>query len=260
MPSRYIAVAFLVLLPSSLFAWSPASDQRIARKAAELAPPDLRLLIQQFPTEYQRGLQSAARDEGSEWHVLFTASRRGTLDRQMSQEVAEAVALVRTRQPMNRFVEKLGVIAHLTADMNNPFNVDNSNMQLSAMKNDFESYAEAHTAVVPTVFYGITLPLDPASFINRSISRTASYYPLLAEEYFRGGVRHTSADFDDRSTAFGIMSLTYSHSVSDLVNLYYYIWQQAGGDVRSATQMRRGTLLLNESAIFSPRPPPVNPQ
>ena len=69
---------------------------------------------------------------------------------------------------------------------------------------------------------------------------------LKREEYFRGGVTHTSAEFDDRSTAFGVASVCYSHAVTDLVNLYYYIWREAGGDVRSATAMRTGNLVLND--------------
>ncbi len=33
-------------------------------------------------------------------------------------------------------------------------------------------------------------------------------------------------------------SVCYSHAVTDLVNLYYYIWREAGGDVRSALTRR----------------------
>jgi hypothetical protein len=31
----------------------------------------------------------------------------------------------------------------------------------------------------------------------------------------------------------------YSHAVTDLVNLYYHIWREAGGDTRSAAAMRK---------------------
>ena len=67
----------------------------------------------------------------------------------------------------------------------------------------------------------------------------------MREEYFRYGERRTSAEFDDRSTAFGVASVCYSRAVTDVVNLYYYIWRQAGGDVRSAALMRGGNLVLN---------------
>ena len=161
---------------------------------------------------------------------------------------------------MSQFVEKLGVIAHLTADLNNPFNVPQADDRLRSMKSDFESYADSRTGVIPTVFYGLTyLSIPMSSWIAPLREQKATIRCWLATTS-AAECNTTSADFDDRSTAFGIVALTYSHAVSDVVNVYYYIWQQAGGDVRSAAQMRHGTLLLNESAIFSPAPRPVNPQ
>ena len=47
------------------------------------------------------------------------------------------------------------------------------------------------------------------------------------------------------ATAFGVASISYSRAVTDVVNLYYFIWKEAGGDVRSAAVMRDGNLLLN---------------
>jgi len=86
--------------------------------------------------------------------------------------------------------------------------------------------------------------LEPTS-TDRTFERTAKLYPLIDEEYFRFGERRSSADFDDRSTAFGVASVAYSHAVTDLVNLYYYIWREAGGDVRSAAAMKSGNLVVN---------------
>src|SRR5688572_33206692 len=80
---------------------------------------------------------------------------------------------------------------------------------------------------------------------DRTFARSAKFYPLVASEYFRDGERRTSAAFDDRSTAFGVASISYSRAVTDVVNLYYFIWKEAGGDVRSAAVMRDGNLLLN---------------
>ena len=68
----------------------------------------------------------------------------------------------------------------------------------------------------------------------------------MSSEYFpTGSEPRTSSDFDDRSTAFGVASVCYSHAVTDLVNLYFYIWKEAGGDVRAATAMRSGNLMIN---------------
>ena len=65
----------------------------------------------------------------------------------------------------------------------------------------------------------------------------------MSEEYFRGGHRRTSSEFDDRSTAFGVASICYSHAITDIVNLYYYIWKEGGGDVRSAPSMQTARVI-----------------
>ena len=97
----------------------------------------------------------------------------------------------------------------------------------------------------PTVFYGLDSDFHLGSFLDRTFARGVRFYPLIGEEYFRFGERRSSADFDDRSTAFGVASVAYSHAVTDLVNIYYYIWRQAGGDVRSAVVMKSGNLVVN---------------
>ena len=96
-----------------------------------------------------------------------------------------------------------------------------------------------------TVFYGLDSGFHLGSYLDRTFSRTSKFYPLMSEEYFRFGERRSSAEFDDRSTAFGVASVCYSHAVTDLVNLYYYIWREAGGDVRTAPLMRGSNLIVN---------------
>ena len=137
------------------------------------------------------------------------------------------------------------LIAHLVADANNPFHISDNDPRLSLSHDDFEQYFERRMAQFPTVFYGLDDAFHLGSYLDRTFARTSRRYPLMSEEYFRGGERRTSAEFDDRSTAFGVASVCYSHAVTDLVNLYYYIWKEAGGDVRSASIMRRGNLVLN---------------
>jgi hypothetical protein len=146
---------------------------------------------------------------------------------------------------MNAIVERLGGLAHLVADANNPFHVANSDARLTASKGDFEHYFERRLPKFPTVFYGLDPQFRLGAYLDRTFARSAKFYPLVASEYFRNGARRTSATFDDRSTAFGVASISYSRAVTDVVNLYYFIWKEAGGDVRSAAVMRDGNLLLN---------------
>jgi hypothetical protein len=247
-PVKPFALSSLVcLLATSLFAWTPASDQRIAQKGAALAPNDLRVLIEKYSDSYKQGLSRAEAEEGGEAHHYFMATRSGRLRERIQSETSAAIKGLRDRQPLPQVIERLGFLAHFVADANNPFHTANDDPRLEPSHVDFEQFFETRMRRFPTVFYGLDGSFTPSSYFDRTFSRTSHFYPLMSEEYFRFGTRRTAVDFDDRSTAFGVASVCYSHAVTDLVNLYYYIWRESGGDVRSAAVMRQGTLVLNSS-------------
>lgn len=242
---RRLGIVLLLLFPLTATAWTRVSDERIAKKGAALAPPDLRMLIELFDNEYKRGLARAQAEEGTESHHYFVLSREGRLRERIERETRGAVDAIRKGEPMNAVIERLGGLAHLVADANNPFHVSKDDPRLAASQNDFESYFERRLPKFPTVFYGLDPDFRLNAYLDRTFARSAKFYPLVASEYFRDGARRTSAEFDDRSTAFGVASVSYSRAVTDVVNLYYFIWKEAGGDVRSAAVMRDGNLLLN---------------
>ena len=235
----------VLFLPLSAYGWTRTSDERIALKAASLAPPDLRLLLDHLEPDYKKGVARAEAEEGQDPHRLMEISRQGRLRQRIESETAATIRMIRKGDPMSMVAEHLGILAHLVADANNPFHVAHDDPRLDVSQNDYEQYFERQLTKFPTVFYGLD-DLAPSELLNRTIARTQGFYPLLGEEYLGGGEPHTSADFDDRSTAFGVAAVCYSHAVTDLVNLYYYIWRQAGGDVRSAAWMRSGNLLLSQ--------------
>ena len=243
---KWVLPALLALgFAANAAAWTQSSDERIATKAAQLAPNDLRILLDRFELEYKQGLARAQSDEGSDNHRYILVSRSGQLRTRIERETAAAIAAVRTGKPMSTVVERLGMLAHYVADANNPFHIANDDRRLDLSRNDFEQYFERRLPKFPTVFYGLDPQFQLGSYLDRTFQRSASFYPLLSEEYFRTGTRRTSVEFDDRSTAFGVASVSYSRAVTDLVNLYYYIWREAGGDVRMAPEMRSSNLLLN---------------
>ncbi len=215
-------------------AWTHASDLKIAKKGLELAPPDLRLVLAHLEVDYQRGIEIAEADEGNEGHHYFVLSRNGKLRERIEQETAATIQLIRSGQPMSQVAERLGVLAHLVADANNPFHVANDDPRLSPAHDDFEQYFDRRMARFPTVFYGIDPSFSLQPYLDRTFARTSRFYPLMSDEYFPGGEARMSASFDDRSTAFGVASVCYSHAITDLANLYYYVWREAGGDVRRA--------------------------
>ncbi len=239
---RRLGFVLLLAFPLTAAAWTRASDERIAGKAAALAPPDLRLLLEKFDTEYKAGLNRAQSDEGSDMHHYFVLSRQGRLREGIERETRLAIQMIRKGEPMSEVVQRLGILAHLVADANNPFHVANDAPRHSESRNDFETFFERKLAKFPTVFYGLDPQFSLPRYLDRTFARSAKFYPLMRGEYERGG---SAAVFDDRSTAFGVASISYSRAVTDLVNLYYYIWKEAGGDVRSAAVMRDGNLSLH---------------
>jgi hypothetical protein len=243
---KRLAIALLFLTVPA-YAWTRASDQRIAQKSAALAPPDLRLLLTKFEADYTLGIERAQAEEGTESHHYFVLSRNGKLRERIERETRATVAAIRKGESMQSVVERFGLLAHLLADANNPFHTSDADARLGPAHDDFEQYFERKMSRFPTVFYGLDENFQLSPYLDRTMERSAKLYPLMTEEYFRGDERHTSADFDDRSTAFGVASVCYSHAVTDLVNLYYYIWKESGGDVRSAASLRGSNLLLNAS-------------
>jgi hypothetical protein len=241
---RPILAFALVLVAAPLFAWTPGATERMARKSSNLAPPDMRMLIDRYSADFHHGLAFSAVEESR--HAFLVDARRGSLRGDIHSEVRAAIEGIRKQEALSTVVERLGRIAHLVADANNPFAVANSSPRLADSRVDFEQYLERKQTTFPTVFYGLQSGMKLEPYIDAALIRSSSLYPLLDEEYFRFGQRRTSAEFDDRSTAFGVAAISYSHAVTDIVNVYYYIWKEAGGDVRSARALERGNLLLTQ--------------
>ena len=212
---------FLIMfLPVTAFAWTPPANTQIARKSLQYAPPDLRLLVEKFPAEYATGVEETG----------DTANLR----QQIETVAGGIIKMIRANQPMPLVVERLGLLARLVADANNPLKLDR---RLEPVSDDYESYFERKIVLFPTVFYGLDSHFRLGPYLDRTFARSRTFAPLVAEEYFGDGESHTSDEFDDRSTAFGVAAVSYSHAVTDVVNLYYYIWKEAGGDVRSARSL-----------------------
>ena len=215
LPLLFLATALPAL------AWTRAAEHRIALKSAELGPPDLRLVIEHFHDEYLRGVDLALGDEGSEIH-------RAKLRARIEAESRAIVQMIRTNKPMVQVVERLGILAHLVGDANNPYHLADD----AAVRADFEQYFERKLVRFPTFFYGVDRRFALGAYLDGTFARTRKFVAPMAEEYTRG----TSATFDDRSTAFGVASVCYSHAVTDIVNLHYFIWKEAGGNVRRVPQ------------------------
>ena len=87
-------------------------------------------------------------------------------------------------------------------------------------------------------------PVLPA-LVGETLGRSRELYPLVGREYRRVGFASGREAFDDRSTAYAVAALAYSHAISDIAEVLRYIWL-AGGGIDSRDRIpRRGMHVLH---------------
>lgn len=240
LPIRLGFLLLLAITPLTSYGWTLATEGAMAEAALMLGPPNVSQLVSIHERSFEEGLRDAARHENQELGVHL-GNDRTALERLLRSEIDRAVKIMKNREPVEEFVYQLGVIAHLTGDLNHPFHLGVDD-DLDGRRDDYEQYLERRRERFPTVFYGIERDRVIDRVIRGGQARARSFTPLLRYEYFGKGSARWSRQFDDRSTAFAVASLSWSHSVSDLVNIYYELWRQAGGDVRKAARLRPGVV------------------
>ena len=220
----------LVSLPTS--AWTPASQITLALEASKLAPPDLRRQIEKYPKRLQQGTNwpfKNAVQEAHYWHE----DGEGQLDDVVFSEIDATIQAIKDHEPFPQIVERLGRVAHYVADANNPLNADDADSEESRYFVDFLRYAQSAQPRFSLVYYAdepmVDTDREMRLMIYRALHRGRELYPFVGAEYRRIGFESGRKLFDDRSTAFGIAAVTYSHALSDVARTFRYIWLQAGG-------------------------------
>jgi hypothetical protein len=238
-----LVTALAVAPPAAAF--TPDTQIRIAEEAARLAPPDLARQLERRQKRYQEGVVTPFRDGDPGRH---TAGAGGELDRVIVAEAARAVQAIQEHRPFDDVVAQLGVVAHFVADANNPLNVSAADPREGEYFVDYARYMQSAEPRLPLVFYGLAPGLeqrpDVAPLVAATLQRSRGLYPLVGREYRRIGFASGIGRFDDRSTAFGVASLAFSHAVTDVARVLRWIWLRSGGaDQRPALPARGDTLI-----------------
>lgn len=242
------ALAFALGLASSASAWTPAVQGKIATEAARLAPPDLARQIEKHRRAYQAGVNAPFDDADPALHMK-NPDGFGRLDQTILAEVEGAAAAIRAHRPFEEVVRRLGVVSHYVADANNPLATAAADAEEGRYFLDYLRYAETAEPRFPLVFYGLYPGLEErgsvAPLLATTLRRGRELYPLIGREYRRIGFASGIGRFDDRSTAFGVASLAFSHAVTDVARVFRYVWLRAGGaDPRGELPVRGGKLLV----------------
>jgi hypothetical protein len=232
------------------WAWTPQTQLAIAERAALLAPPDLRAQIAKHPREFRRGALEAFSDPDP-WRHSRDADGAGSLDSAIADEAARAVAVIEAHRPFAEVVYQLGRLAHYVADASNPLNASSADPQEASYFADFLKYAEHAMPRFAVVFYGLDGRLSRASDLRplagAALQRSRALYPRIGAEYRRVGRVGGVQLFDDRSTAFALAAISFSHAVSDSANAFRYVWLRAGGaDPRALPVAGESRLVLLE--------------
>jgi len=198
----------------------------MALHARQLTPPGLGRQIDRNIAELKRGIQLASQSANGGEPVVAIA--------EIIQRQSEiAVGRIVEHQPFSEAVFQMGVVAYFVALANDPVRFSPQDRPEPTYAVDYYRYLEEASQRFAVLYYGEgrdfeTIP-ELEQLIQRSLARNSRQAPLVAQEYRRIGTVDGRRLFDDRSTAFGIGSLAYSHAVSDIVGVLRYIWIRAGG-------------------------------
>lgn len=217
-------------IASPAAAWLPESRLAIADWAVRIAPPDLRGQIERRREAFHAGVLAPLEVPGD-----------GELAARVAHESRQAIAMVEAHRPFDDFVYQLGVVSQLIAAASNPLDADDDDPQEARYYDDFLRYARSTERRLKPVFYGV--PADDDSGLEGLIAATLEHsrrlYPAVGREYRRIGFADGQQRFDDRSTAFGVVSVAYSRAISDVAVALRYIWLRAGGgDPRAGLPLR----------------------
>lgn len=245
LPAALGLLPFLAAAPT--LAWTPRTQGAIAREAARLAPPDLARQIEKHEEAFQAGIQAPFQDADADRHRK-DLDGSGTLDQALFAEVDSAISAIRGHRPFEEVVLRLGKVAHYVADANNPLAVSGADPEEARYFVDYLRYAETAEPRFPLVFYGVPPSLDRQmnvkSLLAESLRRGREVYPMVGREYRKIGFASGIGRFDDRSTAFGVASVAFSHAVTDVTLVLRYIWIAAGGADDRTSVVSSGTRLL----------------
>jgi hypothetical protein len=245
--------AFATAAPAA--AWTPNTQIAIAQEAARLAPPDLARQLKKRHQAFESGVLAPFDDADPARHQKH-ADGTGTLDAVLVEEVAGTIAAIRTHQPFDEIVRRMGTVAHYMADADNPLASSGDDPEAGRYFVDYLRYAEGALPRFPLIFYGIEPGFDRerdvSPLVAEALRRGRELYPLVGLEYRKIDFASGIGAFDDRSTAFAVASVSFSHAVTDVTLVLRYIWLRAGGaDDRTGLPAAGTRLLLLPRASLS---------
>lgn len=228
----WIAITFIILLTGKAPAQQAVAPTTfyttVAGSAAHLMPVHFKKILAQRQDHLYQGA-NAAYQPAVEGEDEALAERIDALVQRINKRLSENV-------PFNGLIVEYGQLVRLVAELEDPSRGRRATPWNTRLSKEFHRLLEKKCAQLPPVFYGFDAALfqkrDLKAFLTGIAERARLAGERLAATYVTDGRVKAFAEADERSPAFGIASLYYSHTISDVANLWLYIWWASYGDMR----------------------------
>lgn len=201
-------------------------DLELGKRALPGLPPDLARQIAKHPQAFRRGAEAAFAYP----QPLHTVGDGNTLEEAILAQCDRLVTAIRGQASFEAVTAGFGALAHLVWDLNVPV-TPRSPEEARA----FAAFLASRAPRIPVVFYSGYEEIPFASrdglwsFILQEARRAQPLRQALAEDFRRVGGPAFWDRLDDRSTAFGVASVSLNRALSQYVALASWVWHHAGG-------------------------------
>lgn len=219
---------------SSSECWTPKTYEMVVVQAVKVMPLSFRNVMYQHKKEILQG--SLVPDQpGEAEHRYDVNSQSGYL----GDRIAELARLIPKRMNERASFAEIafyfGSLSHYCADLNDPLLLIDDDSREPAYRADFAGYLEKNIPLFPWIFNGPESELLKKDQLQEYVFQTAQQatrnYAVIGDAYYPEGTLVSSDTFDLRSLPFGVASLSYSRSIENTVQIWFYVWRKAHGDI-----------------------------
>jgi hypothetical protein len=225
----------LAALGGPVHAWTPPAQARLVSEAVRMMPKSLRSLMKVHERHLLRGMQSPGSPEDRPEHWQHPDRDYGTAAERAERDARRLIAAVDSHESFDEVIRRFGALAHWVADVNDPLHAADRDPALALYYADYQRYVEEQIPRFRLVFGGYRSDMltadGPGAYLLASATRSREYATAVRRSYGPDGSRLSAEAFDERSLAFGVGSLSYSHAVTDITRIWIWAWEVCNGDV-----------------------------
>ena len=216
--------------------WTDATRTRMVADALKISPPALRDILDHYRKDLLRGMIDPSSHETEEVHFQLADGRAGLGGVAIDRKVKDIRDLLARRAAFDKITYEMGVLSHLVADVEFPLNASDADPREPLYRDAYCRYIERMLDRIPFVLDRDppkTLEKDDIRGFVRDIARRAGKnYALIGPAFKDDGTPKSASALDERSVPFGIASLSYSHSTSDIAWIWRHVWVSINGDMQ----------------------------